>query len=195
MDGGSKPISFDGNRGLFVPRWAALLTAGLFAVCVALVAIIVFQFAPCALRTPSPTTDETDPTTSPKKVYPYVRLPSSVVPVSYDVSLRPDFSDFSFAGRVGVSVFVTEQTDNVTLHANNVTVTGVWLGTEEDGKSKTDKVRTETDKERQFLVLRPDYRLEAGVRYRVEVEYKGSLNDQLAGFYRSSYQDAGGEKR
>lgn len=197
-DGNSKPVSFDGSRGgLFVPRWAALATACLFAFVVALVAVLVFQFAPCGQQIAPIITDEADPTTARPKVYPYVRLPTSVAPVSYDVELRPDFSDFSFTGRVGVTVLATEGTDNVTLHANNVTVTGVWLRRTETEELRTevDRVRTEEDKERQFLVLRPDYKLEAGRRYRVEVEYKGSLNDQLAGFYRSSYQDAGGEKR
>lgn len=184
MDGGSKPA--DGNPSYLVPRWVALTTAAVFAIAVVLVGVIAYHISPSCIPSLAPIAPA-DPFSLPK-TYPYVRLPRSVHPVHYDITIRPDFANFTFAGKVGVTVRCMEVTHNVTLHVNNVTVSGVTLGGREVG--------WEEDKEKQFLVLRPKEVLSAGRTYRLEVEYEGVLNDQLAGFYRSSYQDAqGGEKR
>jgi hypothetical protein len=55
-----------------------------------------------------------------------VRLPRSVVPDSYQVRLVPHLwgenSNFTFSGQITIRVNVTEDTDNVTLHANALTV-------------------------------------------------------------------------
>ncbi|KAG8193544.1 hypothetical protein JTE90_003753 [Oedothorax gibbosus] len=182
MDGG-KPTSFGGD-GFFVRRWQAIVALALAAVAIAVVGLLSAHFAPCGQ---SGSFDGDQISIPPLPPLPYSRLPRSVVPLHYDVELRPEFADFSFSGRVRVRVMCEEATDNVTLHVHNIT----WTSTRLEGK----EVASEEDKVRQFLVLRPPSNLVAGREYDVEVDFVGSLNDQLAGFYRSSYQDPSGEKR
>jgi hypothetical protein len=55
-----------------------------------------------------------------------VRLPRSVVPDSYHVTLVPhlwgESSNFTFTGHVSIIVNVTSATNNITLHANELIV-------------------------------------------------------------------------
>jgi hypothetical protein len=48
-------------------------------------------------------------------------------------------------------------------------------------------VNHERDEQRQFLNLRLGQTLPAGKQYELSLEFTGELNDQLQGFYRSSY--------
>ena len=47
----------------------------------------------------------------------------------------------------------------------------------------------------EFHVLQLSRALEAGSKYRLRYEFRASLSDSLAGFYRSSYKTATGETR
>lgn len=51
------------------------------------------------------------------------------------------------------------------------------------------------DYEQQLYTIVLDRSLEAGKFYSVSMRFRGNLNDDLCGFYRSSYNTSGGEQR
>ncbi|GFY53408.1 aminopeptidase N [Trichonephila inaurata madagascariensis] len=184
-------VDFKQPKGYFVPRWA-LLGAGLaVALALLIVGLLVGYLAPCHAKTGSGS-GEPDNVSKP---LPYVRLPRSVVPDHYDVELQPFIfpGNFTFEGKVRIVIRVLEPTDNVTLHINNVTVREESVRL--NGADAPGVASVSEDKERQFYILHLKSNLVAGRQYEVLLDYLGSLNDQLAGFYRSSYKDEDGQTR
>mgnify|MGYP002715765487 CR=1 FL=1 len=124
-----------------------------------------------------------------------LRLPKSVVPDSYDVKLIPFLSEnnFTFNGEIKILINVTENTNNVTLHVNDIEIYTDSIALE-DAKSgqNVSVLRVTNDTERQFFIIYTN--LEKDHQYNVKINYVGHLNDRLKGFYRSSY-DVNGTKR
>ena len=127
-----------------------------------------------------------------------IRLPRHLVPLAYQLRTLPLFEEgnFSFSGQVTVTLRADAAGDNVTLHVSQLLVS-------QDSVSVTDVsvhtpvpvVRLVHDVEREFLVVALAEPVVAGHNYSVTVSFTGTLNDKLAGFYRSSYRTSKGEKR
>lgn len=118
------------------------------------------------------------------------RLPTSVIPSDYLVVLEPIFDDFTFTGYVEISVDVNEATNNITLHAAEITFleTAVF-----DANNTRLEIYNETDDaSREFRIIYFEEPLDAG-SYTIKINYTGILNDKLKGFYRSSYTNSAGE--
>lgn len=116
----------------------------------------------------------------------YYRLPTSVVPSEYLLILAPNFTDFIFEGYVEIAVTVNQETQNITLHASNITFlqTIVVNGTENlEISNETD------DSTRDFRILWFNSTLEIG-EYRIKINYTGDLQSQYKGFYRSYYTNS-----
>lgn len=117
------------------------------------------------------------------------RLPTHVYPVHYDLTLEPNFSNFSFAGEASIELQVTEETNNITLHAYNLTVSveGVSFGDVEI--ENVDYVE-----DYQFLIISLGRNVSQG-SYVLNIIYEGYLNSNNRGFYRGNYQDSDGGTR
>ncbi|KAJ3074533.1 Aminopeptidase 2 mitochondrial [Podochytrium sp. JEL0797] len=124
-------------------------------------------------------------------------LPTALVPKNYDLWLQPDLEAFEFTGRVDISVDVQESTSVVVLnskalkvHKASVTYT---LLPQSYRVQEAKEITFDADKEIvtfQFLEEIP-----AGATAVISCEFTGIHNDQMAGFYRSSYVDEEGNKR
>lgn len=171
------------------------LLIGAAVLCVIIVGLMVGYLTPC---TSDLSAEKTVNPEGVKKTLPYVRLPRSVVPEHYDVELQPYIipDNFTFDGKVRIFIRILEATDNVTLHINNVTVDekSVKLTLVQSEKEQ-EILSTSQDEEKQFFILHPKDKLKEGELYQIYMEYVGSLNDQLVGFYRSSYTDGEGNKK
>lgn len=113
----------------------------------------------------------------------YYRLPTSVVPSEYLLILAPNFIDFTFEGYVEINVAVVQKTQNITLHASDITFleTAVLKGNE------AVPISNETeDSTRDFHILWFNNSLETG-EYLIKINYTGNLQSQYKGFYRSYY--------
>lgn len=53
---------------------------------------------------------------------PFERLPSTVTPVNYEISLTPNLTDFVFEGTERVQVRVHQPVDRITLNAIELTI-------------------------------------------------------------------------
>lgn len=93
--------------------------------------------------------------------------------------------------QVKIWVNVTENTNNITLHALDMNIDRGFTSIREImGNDKTKIVgivEQRNDTERQFHVIRTSDTLMAGKQYLVYLKFIGYLNDYLQGFYRSSY--------
>ncbi|KAF3689288.1 Aminopeptidase N [Channa argus] len=134
------------------------------------------------------------------------RLPTSLVPESYNVLLRPYLTPdettelYIFTGNSTVEFVCVEETDLILIHSHKLNYSKL-----EDGKLATlislntavkapSIQSTMIQKVTQYLVIHLDGKLVKGQRYQLFTAFTGELADDLGGFYRSVY-DEGGVKR
>ncbi len=115
------------------------------------------------------------------------RLPSTAVPVRYDLAVEPDLSAFTFDGHVAIEIDVPVETDRLVLNAIELT----FLEADVDGVEPS-SITTDDDTERVTFTF--DEPLEPGA-HTLSIHYTGIINDKLHGWYRSSYEDADGAER
>src|SRR5262245_52453551 len=117
------------------------------------------------------------------------RLPTTVVPFRYDLTLEPDLESATFTGFESVAVEVREAVDEVVLNANEIEVEEAWL--ERDGVRLDATVTFDKEHERVHLAL--DGTAEPG-QWTLNARFHGILNDKLVGFYRSRFTDQDGNE-
>lgn len=128
--------------------------------------------------------EETTPTVSD------VRLPTYIRPEKYFLKLTPYIfeGNFTFDGEISIVIAVKNATKKITFHGVELFFRSIKLFQKDDGRAIKVLKLTE-DELRQFQVLTLAETLVAGQSYVMNITYKGFLNDNLHGFYRSSYQE------
>ena len=120
--------------------------------------------------------------TSTDTLDPY-RLPRHTTPSRYDLELRPDLDAASFEGEVWIEVVTDGDVDELVLNAAELEIDGCTVdGTE---------APFELDIANERLFVRPVDGVGAGT-HRLRIVFRGTINDKLRGFYRSTYRDADG---
>ncbi len=109
------------------------------------------------------------------------RLPTSVVPVHYDLVLQPDLAAAQFVGSVGIEVSVQRRTSEILLHAVDLEISEASV--EQSGHPMEPQVVLQPDQQR----IRLDFEepLQPGPA-RIFLRFDGHLDDSLRGFYRGS---------
>ncbi|CAN9513289.1 unnamed protein product [Ophioblennius macclurei] len=134
------------------------------------------------------------PTSSTGELFPWAhyRLPQSVHPVSYDLTLHPSLDDMTFTGRAVIAMSVLHNTKRIVLHGANLNITKATfkLG---DGEAREETVLEY--KPKQQLALKFSEELQAGQRCVLTLDYSAALSHTYDGFYNSSYTDKDGTKR
>jgi puromycin-sensitive aminopeptidase len=115
------------------------------------------------------------------------RLPRTALPRRYDLRLDPDLDSFTFRGSEQIAIDIVESVDSITLHCLEIEITSANL--EIAGDSLTGDVTY--DEEMQRATISFPQTVPAG-EARLDLDFTGTLNDQLHGFYRSSYTDIDG---
>jgi len=134
----------------------------------------------------SPTFQDTTPAN------PY-RLPRTVVPVRYDLELRPDLVAATFEGSVNIEVQVLEPVVEIVMNAAELEVEAPAL-TLVGGGGQVDIIATDLDTDAERLTLTVASPLESGI-YDLHLRFRGVLNDKLKGFYRSTFTGADGTEQ
>ncbi|KAI8840363.1 peptidase family M1-domain-containing protein [Chytriomyces cf. hyalinus JEL632] len=119
-------------------------------------------------------------------------LPAALKPINYDLWLQPDLTSFTFDGTVAISVSVHQDTNKVVLNSKELTI---HKATVTQGDLKQTATSIEFNKAKETVTFEFESVIAAGSNALVYVEFTGVHNDQLHGFYRSSYNDAEGNKR
>ncbi len=115
------------------------------------------------------------------------RLPRSVVPSRYDLVLEPDLEGGSFAGSEDVAIDVRETVDEIVLNAVDLEIDGGWLLAEDGRRVEVTRIRLDRATERAHLDLATTL---AEGAWTLHLEFRGVLDDRMAGFYRSTYRGA-----
>jgi aminopeptidase N/puromycin-sensitive aminopeptidase len=108
------------------------------------------------------------------------RLPQSVVPEHYTLSLTPDLKAATFSGIESIDVNLTEPTNSITLNAAEIDFKSVFVTAE----GRRQKAVVSLDKGKQQATFTVADRLTAG-KATLAISYTGILNNELRGFYLS----------
>ena len=119
------------------------------------------------------------------------RLPAGVVPRHYAIDLSPDLEDATFAGNVAIDVDIAEPLASITLNAAELSIISARLVTASGEAVELDPV-LDAESERLTMTRRDGSGPFAAGRARLDISFDGILNDQLHGFYRSTYTDDAG---
>lgn len=120
------------------------------------------------------------------------RLPGGVVPRHYDIELEPDLEAAAFTGRVGIDIEVTEPRNTIVLNAAELDIDSAQITAPGSEAVELD-FELDEDSERLTLSLRGGSAPLAAGPARLDIAFTGVLNDQLHGFYSSTYTDDAGE--
>jgi puromycin-sensitive aminopeptidase len=137
------------------------------------------------------------------------RLSQQIVPTSYVLSFEPDLKKFTFAGTEKIRITVKSQTQSIALNGLEMKILKATLGPAQTesasgSESETAKQTKEKGAAQKQLEAKVDYNTQkeqirfsfnspiAPGEYELDCQFTGILNDQLRGFYRSSYVDEKG---
>jgi puromycin-sensitive aminopeptidase len=127
------------------------------------------------------------PDSSPIALDPY-RLPRHVVPIRYDLRLEPDLTAARFAGQETITLRIHQPTSDIALNAIELDIVSAQI----EGVTGLARQATITlDASRQRCYLTFTDLLAPGI-WKLAIAFRGTLNDKLRGFYRSTYKDEHG---
>ena len=112
------------------------------------------------------------------------QLPRSAVPRHYDVAITPDAAAATFAGKVTITLDIVAATNAITLNAADLAFTRAAL-TPARGPALV--ARTSIDKEAQSATFTFARTLAPG-RYKLALDYTGSIGTQAVGLFSLDYQ-------
>jgi puromycin-sensitive aminopeptidase len=119
------------------------------------------------------------------------RLPRHVEPRVYHLTLAPDLENATFAGEAAIELTVHEATDEIVCNAVELSVTRASVEMPDGGRIPVTAAADE-QAERVTFGLASTLALGPAV---LHVEFSGTLNDKLRGFYRSTFTDDQGKVR
>ncbi len=119
------------------------------------------------------------------------RLPRSVRPLHYQLSLEPDLQAAAFAGRAEIRIDVAEPVSQIVLNAIDLDIERAELV---DPTGARRPLTIALDPELERLTLDVGGTIEVGP-WTIDVSFRGELNDKLRGFYRSTFTDHEGNER
>ena len=119
------------------------------------------------------------------------RLPTDVRPTHYDLTLAPSLTDFTFRGEESIALEVARPTSRIIVNTAEVAVQSARLSLAVGGAVAASRI--ETDEDAETTTLSFDHDLPSGTAI-LHLQFTGTLNDQLRGFYRSRYTGADGQQ-
>jgi len=119
------------------------------------------------------------------------RLPRHAVPQRYEIRLEPALDAATFAGSQIVTLDISDPTSEIVLNAAELDIYEAHL--RNDADDHVEAVVT-YDEEAQRATLTLDQQVEPG-EWKLFCGFTGILNDQLHGFYRSTFTDIDGDEQ
>jgi len=110
-------------------------------------------------------------------------------PLNYQINFEPNFKTFKFRGKEKIQLNIVKPSDRIILNAAEIKIFDCYLIC----RKEILKPSINLDQEREELTLKFSKKVKGNVE--LCVDFVGTLNDKLAGFYRSYYRDPAGRKR
>ncbi|XP_018332706.1 aminopeptidase N-like isoform X2 [Agrilus planipennis] len=126
------------------------------------------------------------------------RLPSSIIPLKYDITLEPNFNTDTFSGMSSIEINAVEEANTITLHAYQLTINESLIEVlDANGNSTKVTGVTESDiADQQFYIINLESALQPNQNYTLVFGgFTGILNNDLDGFYLAKYNDVNGNER
>ncbi|XP_037711087.1 aminopeptidase N [Drosophila subpulchrella] len=127
--------------------------------------------------------------------YDYFRLPTALRPQKYDLrilTIMENVEDLRFNGTVKIQIEALQNTKNITLHSKDLNIDESQITLrQKSGEENTDNciTSTEVNPTHDFYILNTCQELLPGHIYELNLPFSAKLQEQLAGYYRSSYVD------
>ncbi|HKU32644.1 MAG TPA: M1 family metallopeptidase [Candidatus Nitrosotalea sp.] len=113
---------------------------------------------------------------------------NTVLPIDYELEFEPDFGKFKFKGKEKIRVKISQSTKQIVLHSAELEInscTVIW-------NEKKLKAKVRLDEKNEELILSLPEKISG--KAMLVIDFVGTLNDKLVGFYRSKYEYKGKEK-
>ncbi|XP_058855102.1 endoplasmic reticulum aminopeptidase 1-like isoform X1 [Acipenser ruthenus] len=135
---------------------------------------------------------------TPGEVFPWssYRLPDSIIPEHYYITIHPDFQNRTFTGRVKILLAVLKDTDHVVLNSKNLQVReALLLPLPEHHNQKQLSLRLQESVQNEQVAFTSSSTLQAGRKYELFVSYTAALSSSFSGFYKTFYRTRNGTTR
>lgn len=110
-------------------------------------------------------------------------LPNNVTPLHYKLQVEPDFQTFNFNGNVSIDVKVNDKSTNfIELNTVDLKIHSAAIGDIAANELLTDNDKQTT----RFLFPEGTLSKDSAT---LSIGFTGTLNDNMAGFYRAKYED------
>ncbi|KAK4938387.1 hypothetical protein LTR10_021186 [Elasticomyces elasticus] len=118
-------------------------------------------------------------------------LPDTIKPLNYDLSLfNLEFGGaWSYDGLLKIDSKVKQSTKEVVINTKELQITGAEVLGKDGGSSITSMADVSYDKPNERATIKFSAEIPAGDAV-VAIKYKGTMNNAMAGFYRSKYKPA-----
>lgn len=122
----------------------------------------------------------------------FERLPKTVVPSHYQISIEPDLEKFTFTGEETVTLSIKEDTDKIVLNSLDIEISHASYKPSNEGEFvEARNIELNGKTERAVITFSPS--LKAGTTGELKLSFSGILNDKMKGFYRSRYPQGEGK--
>ncbi|KAI4503437.1 hypothetical protein M0802_001659 [Mischocyttarus mexicanus] len=123
------------------------------------------------------------------------RLSGIAVPIHYDIKLIPymEGTNFTFDGETIIRLNLLNMTQTLDFHSLNLTFDNTRMYLESEDGQKYETIDLTYVNTTQIMTISFEKVIPAGI-YSLYTKFTGIINDELMGFYRSSYTNNDGEK-
>ena len=132
-----------------------------------------------------------------KKAEGRVLLPSTIVPTRYDLKLTPDLEAFTFNGDITIELTTSADLEKdckeIVMHAKELCFISASFVVAGAAAVEAEEIRD--NKKATTVTFSFPEAIPASSTITLAIKYIGFLNNQMCGFYRSSYTNIHGEKK
>ncbi|PPQ87694.1 hypothetical protein CVT25_011461 [Psilocybe cyanescens] len=118
------------------------------------------------------------------------RLPTSVKPIHYDITVKTDLEKLTFEGLAKISLEIKTDTSTIVLNASKdleLRKATIYSDASEAGQAPT--ISLDTSQERAAFQLTD--KLRAGSKAELRIDFAGKLAGSMSGYYRASWVNEG----
>src|ERR1022692_2240143 len=120
------------------------------------------------------------------------KLPKNVVPISYDIQLKPNIGKRSFTGSETVALDVRKPAKTITLNANTIAIASAKLL---GSNGRVERAAIAIDVRQQIATLTFQKEIAPGA-YQLSLDFSGTINQSGQGLFYATYQEeASGTKK
>jgi len=114
------------------------------------------------------------------------RLPKTVIPNHYSITIKPDLDNEKFSGSETITLKVKEKVNSIKLNSIDLVIDRAEI---KDISLKS--INISEDKDHETVSVNFDEYLDPG-EYKLDLDFHGDLDNSLRGFYLSRYKDDNG---